>query len=47
MSAIGRVDCIPDKSVLLDDYDEAHVASVSSAAPESLPPKRSKLSLNH
>ena len=40
------LDWIPDKSVLLDEYDEAPVASVSSAAPESPPPKRSKLLLN-
>ena len=33
------LDWIPDESVHLDDYDEAPVASVSSAVPESPPPK--------
>ena len=40
------LDWIPDESVLLDDYDAAPVASVSSAAPESPPTKQSKLLLN-
>ena len=40
------MDWIPDVSVLLDDYNEEPATSVSSATPESPPPKGSKLLLN-